>query len=117
MNTARSRVAHLQYSIQSNVLLNVEVPLHVIAAWRIRLNIRVTKCRRGQWGKCSVWKRPLRQRRVVTQLKKRSRQQHRRPEQIWEREVIEYSETNANGCLTFTKRIPRKTYSRFKIEL
>src|ERR1700728_801208 len=43
MNAARSRVAHLQHRIRSNILLNVEVPLHVVAAWRIRLNIRITK--------------------------------------------------------------------------
>src|SRR6266699_5127093 len=48
MNTARSCVAHLQHRIWSNAMLNVEVPLHVIAAWRIRLNISVTKGGRGQ---------------------------------------------------------------------
>src|ERR1700732_4485818 len=48
MNAARSRVAHLQHRIRSNALLNVEVPLHVIAARRIRLNVRVTKRRRRQ---------------------------------------------------------------------
>src|ERR1700686_3912810 len=48
MNAARSRVAHLQHRIRSNAPLNVEVSLHVIAAWRVRLNIRVTKRGRGQ---------------------------------------------------------------------
>jgi hypothetical protein len=48
MNTPRSRVAHLQHGIRSNALLNVEVLLYVIAAWRVRLNIRVTKRGRGQ---------------------------------------------------------------------
>src|SRR6202166_2566644 len=84
MNAARSRVAHLQYRISSNALLNIEIPLHVIAVWRIWLNIRITKCRRGQQRKGSLRKRRLRQRRVVAQLKKRSRQQAGHPEEIWE---------------------------------
>jgi hypothetical protein len=50
MNAARSRVAHLQHRIPSNALLNIEVPLHVIAAGWIRLNIRVAK--RGRPARC-----------------------------------------------------------------
>src|ERR1700693_6493566 len=98
MTAARSRVADLQHRIPSNIPLNVEVPLHVIAARGIRLNIRVTKRGRGQYWKGSLRKRPLRQRRDVAQLKKRSRQQARHRKQIWGREGIEYSASAADGC-------------------